>query len=186
MKNILFFLIIIVICISCSNNDECLNKNSSEVNNVNTCEGQNLGITELNKFSLAFYIPNTQTVDYSISPRWTWNERNGVIEIEGFFWAIGREFERHFFFKRKGSCIEYLFTRDVEFDDGGVTIDPVTNQVINSGYRWDNYRDLKFTLQSYQADKFLLGDVSGTKFWADFTPDVHKTTPYDYEQYYHD
>ena len=185
MKKIKLFLVgLIILIMSCSKEDDnCTTKNASPILEENLCGGQALGITEFNRISTSVYVNNVFST--TESPRWNWRTYNDTIEVAGIIKMWGRaDFTRHVFFKKNGSCLVYISMRDVEFDDGGVILDGNTGAVINSGYSFLNYNNLIFKLQKYKQNEILIGEVSGTKFWMEFTPDNKRTTPYDYEQYY--
>ena len=187
MKKIKLFLVgIIILTASCSKEDDnCTTKNASPIIEENLCGGQALGITEFNRISTPVYVNN---VFYQgESPRWEYRTYNDTIEITGIIKVWGRaDFTRHVFFKKNGSCLDYISTRDVKFDDGNVIFDSTTGALISSGYSWYNYTTAQFQLQKYKKDAILVGavNIDNTKFWMEFTPDNKRITPYDYEQYY--
>ena len=177
MKKFICLFVLTIFVFSCSN-DDCDIQNIDD----NLCGGQNLGIDELGRFSFLFYTPvnGVYVIEQSYSKRWNWKIYNDTIEVAG---DISNFSTRHIFFKKNGNCIDYLSSRDVYFDDN-IVFDENGN-IISGGYSWSNYNDLQFKLQKYNLNKILIGEVSNTKFWMEFTPDVHRTIPYEYEQYYH-
>lgn len=181
MKKILYIFIIFTFLTNCSKSDNYIPEVDAP---LNSCMGQNLGINELGKFSKLVFDGNSQTVVYSYSPRWMWSVHNDTIEVGGEMFLNNKELQRHLFFKKTDSCIEYLFTRDVWYNSA--IFDPITFLPIEPNYTWVNYKTWTFKLQEYKKDKFLIGQAKDTKFWCDLTADVHRTFPYDYEQFYHD
>ncbi len=177
MKKFICLFVLTIFVFSCSN-DDCDIQNIDD----NLCGGQNLGIDQMARFSTIIYINNIFFP--SESPRWEWSTYNDTIEVGGIIKIFGLpDSTKHIFFKKNGNCLDYLSSRDVYFDDN-VVFDENGN-IISGGYSWSNYNDLQFKLQKYNLNKIVIGEVSNTKFWMEFTPDVHRTIPYEYEQYYH-
>lgn len=159
------------------------------VADTNFCMSQKLGIDQLSRFSGIRYIPvkGVNIIDETSSHRWHWRMYNDTIEVAGGRVVFGdADFETFIFFKKNKKCVEYLSARNVYVDDNGVIIDGQTGEVLQSGYSWQNFYNLNFKLQKYVENEILVGEVSGVKFWMEFTPDVHRLIPYEYELYYHD
>ena len=144
------------------------------------CETQNLEIDELRKYAIIVYSSEGEIIHH-YSYRWKWNIENDTIEISS---GINSALSVHLFLKKNNNaCPDFLFSRNVGFNDGGVIINAETGELIEHGFSWSDFYDLEFEVQKYIEDEVLVGQVGSVKFWIDFTEDNHHINPYHYEQY---
>lgn len=177
MNKIFIVVLILLVVSSCSEEKINLDEQVAE------CEMSDLDIDELNKFSFISYLTmGGVDVFSSQSSRWYWTVKNDTIEVSGVRDRYGYS-TSHIFLKKEDNCIKPLFVRNVKFNRAKVLVDSATGEVIDSGYSWSEDYDFNFKTQESIQDKRLVFKIGEIKVWIDFTLDIKREAPYQYEQY---
>ena len=177
MKNLKLLLIFFFTFyfISCTKNDDDKDKK---------CETEDLGITELSKYSYIAYqnINGNQVIDEENSIKKEWRTYNDTLEIISNLSIPNIAIYTHQYFKKTDNCIEYLFTRKINHDD--LIILPNGEGIYIEDTILPSYK-----IQEYVENHKFVAKSSGNnffdfKFWIDFSPETNHPEPYYYEQFF--
>ena len=178
MKKTLLFIALTFLFLRCSSDDDVIQEE------VLACETRELGIDELGKFSGYYYINNNGNfeLDTEASTRWLWSVSNDTIQVSGVTEPYEGSVSSHIFLKKnEENCVDFLFVREVYFDDN-IVIDEETNEIISGGYSWSTLCQLFFDIQEYIEDERLLFKLQNKPVWIDFSDEL-ETDEWYYEQY---
>ena len=175
LQILLFSIMLLMVGISC-------NKIEKLPNEACGCDTVELGIDTTYK--------HTPTTMYQMNgdlilseSLWTWTKKYDTIQVGGYYDNGGEGGGSiHMFFKKNDKgCIDYLFTRYIEYEDN-LQIDENGNYIAPWYYMDVVYNGtVTLQVQEYIEDSLFVGQVGGEKFWMEFCPEYEHPDPWRYE-----
>ena len=155
---------------SCSINDN---------SNFSNCDTQNLGINQTFRYTPTG-VNNPNGTPIFSNDVWKWSKSNDTIIVGGSIISEGESAsEMYMFFKKTCGCIDLLYVKVATWGDQ-VFLDENGNIVSDDTGAYDLFNN-EFIRQTYIEDSILVGEVNGTKFWIEFSPQYRQTEPWGYE-----